>query len=316
MYVRQFGERVRIDASAKVNLSLEVLFKRRDGFHEVETLIAAIGEGDTLELAPRADGQIQLACRWAHGLAADKGLDLGDLPIGDENIALRAVALLRARAGIDVGADITLIKRIPSAAGLGGASADAAAALVAANRAWKLGWPCDQLAEVAAEIGSDVPFFLRSKRGGAAICRGRGERIEAVPACRLHLVVARPPVGLRTAAVYGACRPADAPAGCGPLAAALATGKVAAAARMLDNRLEAAAEKLTPWIARLRCEFARQGVLGHRMSGSGSSYFGIAWHARHARRIAARMAARRLGWVRATASRPSVSRSPMEVTNS
>jgi 4-diphosphocytidyl-2-C-methyl-D-erythritol kinase len=301
MYVRQFGERVRIDAPAKVNLSLEVLARRSDGFHEIETLIVAIGVWDTLHFASRADGEIHLACRWARGLAADPSLDAGELPGGPENIVMRAVLLLRARAGLVAGADIDLVKRTPSAAGLGGASADAAAALLAANRAWKLDWSRQRLAEVAAEIGSDVPFFLTM---GAAMCRGRGERIEPVPACRLHLVVVRPPVGLSTPTVYRACQPAVSPRNYQPLEAALAGGKVAATARMLNNRLQEAAEKLTPWIARLRSAFSRQGVLGHQMSGSGSSYFGVCWHARHARRIASRMRARRIGWVRATTSAP------------
>ncbi len=306
MYVRQSGERVRIDSPAKVNLSLEVLGKRSDGFHEIETLIVAIGFLDTLEFTSRTDGEIRLACRWAGGLAANKSLDLGDLPDGPANIVVRAVSLLRDRAGVAGGAELVLVKRTPSAAGLGGASANAAAALVAANLAWKLDWPRKRLAVVAAEIGSDVPFFLGTliDGRGAAICRGRGERIEPAVACRLHLVVVRPPVGLSTPAVYRACQPARAPRSCEALQAALAQGKVAAVARMLNNRLEEAAEQLTPWIARLRGEFSRQGVLGHQMSGSGSSCFGLGWHARHVRRIAARLRARRIGWVQPTTSRP------------
>jgi 4-diphosphocytidyl-2-C-methyl-D-erythritol kinase len=296
MYVRQFGERVLIDAPAKVNLSLEVLSKRTDGFHEIETLIVAVRVCDTLEFMPTAPGELRLECRWASGMATDKSTASGDLPQGSENIVWQAVSLLRERAGITRGATILLIKRIPSAAGLGGASADAAAALVAANLAWKLAWPHKRLASLAAEIGSDVPFFLGS---GAAICRGRGEQIELITVCRLHLVLVRPPVGLSTPAVYKACQPASSPQSCRPLKEALARGKVAAASRMLNNRLEEAAEKLTPCIAQLRGEFSRLGVLGHQMSGSGSSYFGICWHARHARRIAARLRARQPGWVRA-----------------
>jgi 4-diphosphocytidyl-2-C-methyl-D-erythritol kinase len=301
MYVRKVGQRVLIDAPAKVNLSLEVLGKRQDGYHEIETLMAAVSVCDTLELAPTADGEIHFACRWSHGMAAHDPQQLGDLPAGPENIVCKAVTLLRARAKVAAGAEIRLIKRIPSAAGLGGASADAAAALVAANLAWNLNWPRARLADVAAQIGSDVPFFLGGDRPrqAAAICRGRGEQIEPIQACRLHLVMVRPPVGLSTPAVYKACRPAAHPRDIGSLQSALTRGAVATAARMLDNRLEEAAETLTPWIARLRTEFARQGVLGHQMSGSGSSYFGICRHARHARRVAARLRSRRVGWVRA-----------------
>jgi 4-diphosphocytidyl-2-C-methyl-D-erythritol kinase len=296
MYVRKFGECVLIDAPAKVNLSLEVLSKRRDGFHEIETLIVAVRVCDTLEFRPTAGGEILLESWWASGIVAGKSTILGDLPQGADNIVWRAVSLLRERAGITSGAEMRLIKRIPSAAGLGGASADAAVAIVAANLAWKLAWPQERLTKFAGEIGSDVPFFLGT---GAAICRGRGEQIESIPTCRLHLVLVRPPVGLSTPAVYKACQPATLPQSCTPLKEALACGKVAAASGMLNNRLEEAAQKLTPWIARLRGEFSRLDVLGHQMSGSGSGYFGICRHARQARRVAARLRARKLGWVRA-----------------
>lgn len=299
MYVRTIGTTTLIHTPAKVNLSLEVLGKRSDGFHEIETLMVPVELCDTLEFTPTADGTLQLACRWAGGLAAaqhQSAAELGDLPDGPENIVWRAVARLRESAGRLQGAVIRLTKRIPAAAGLGGASSDAAAALVAANRAWQLGWPRERLAQIAAEIGSDVPFFLA---GGAAICRGRGERIEPVAACRLRLVIVRPPVGLSTPQVYAGCRPAKEPVSSGPMQEALAAGKVAAAARMLNNRLQEPAERLTPWIARLRGEFARQGVLGHHMSGSGSSYFGICSHARQARRVTARLRSRRVGLVAA-----------------
>jgi 4-diphosphocytidyl-2-C-methyl-D-erythritol kinase len=192
-----------------------------------------------------------------------------------------------------------LTKRIPSASGLGGASSDAAAALVAANLGWRLAWPRERLAEVAAEIGSDVPFFLTR---GAAICRGRGERIEPIEPGRLYVVVVRPPVGLSTPRVYLACQPTASPVGCERVAAALRRGQVAAVARMLNNRLEESAATLTTWIGRLRQEFSRLDVLGHQMSGSGSSYFGICRHARHARRVAARLRSRGVGMVFAAAT--------------
>jgi 4-diphosphocytidyl-2-C-methyl-D-erythritol kinase len=292
MYVRKLGKSALVLAPAKVNLSLEVLFKRADGFHEIETIMAPVGVFDTLEFAPAEHGEIRLTCRWSVGLANEAA---GDLPGGEKNIVWRVVSLFRERAGVAAGADIHLIKRIPSAAGLGGASSDAAAALVAANLAWQIHWPRERLAALAAEIGSDVPFFLQN---GASICRGRGERMERLSACRLQVVVVRPPEGLSTPLVYQACRPAVAPMSSKPLESALTQGKVAAATRLLNNRLEEAAQSLSPWIVRLRTEFSRQGLLGHQMSGSGSSHFGVCWHARQARRVASRLRARSLGWVR------------------
>jgi 4-diphosphocytidyl-2-C-methyl-D-erythritol kinase len=189
---------------------------------------------------------------------------------------------------------IGLVKRVPAAAGLGGASSDAAATLVAANEAWRLGWSRERLAEVAGQLGSDVPFFLSE---GAALCRGRGERMEALTAGRLSVVIVRPPVGLSTPRVYSVCRPSATASGAAALQASLARGDAAGVARYLKNDLMAPASSLTPWIGILRDEFDKQDVLGHQMSGSGSSYFGICRSNRQARRIAARLRARGMGMV-------------------
>jgi 4-diphosphocytidyl-2-C-methyl-D-erythritol kinase len=186
-----------------------------------------------------------------------------------------------------------LVKRIPSAAGLGGGSSDAAAALEAANLAWNLGWPDPQLAEIGAELGSDVPLFFA---GGPAVCRGRGEKVAAAAGLgRLDFVVVRPPAGLSTAAVYGVCRRADRPQPLAPLVAAFARGDLAAAGRLLFNRLEEAARALSPWVRRLLAELATVDCLGYGMTGSGTCCFGLCRHARHARRTARRLQARGLG---------------------
>jgi 4-diphosphocytidyl-2-C-methyl-D-erythritol kinase len=303
MYVRRSGSVVEVWAPAKLNLFLEVLAKRSDGFHEIVTLMTAVNIFDTLWFVPEERGPLRLACGWAAPLRSEqKGRTaghrqsvLGDLPEGTGNIVLRAVRLLRERAGISAGAQVRLVKRIPSAAGLGGASSDAAAALVAANIAWRLAWPRERIAQVAAELGSDVPFFLRPT---AAVCRGRGEQVEpAKGLCKLHFVVVRPPGGLSTPEVYRHCRPADREIPIGPLLAALRRGDVSRAGLMLVNRLQETAESLSPWVGRLRQEFAHTDCVAHQMSGSGTSYFAICRHARHARRVAARLQARQLGCV-------------------
>ena len=152
----------------------------------------------------------------------------------------------------------------------------------------------DELASLAAELGSDIPFFLY---GGPAVCRGRGEIIEPVVGLgALHFVVAKPPAGLSTADVYRACRPSSGPRRVAGLLDALRQGLLAGAAGHLHNALQAAAETLSPWIARLSREFGQLDFLGHRMSGSGTSYFGLCRHARHARRLAAYL---RCSWRRA-----------------
>ena len=289
-------------APAKLNLFLEVLGKRDDGFHEIETLMVAVTIFDTIYLLATREDRIQLTCETApgiqacvpaHGAAASW---MGDVPTGSSNLVVRAVERLRDEAGIRAGAAIRLIKRIPSAAGLGGASSDAAAALAAANAAWQLGWPRERLQALAAGLGSDVPFFFGS---GAAICRGRGERMELLPhPARLHVVVVRPPAGLSTTEVYRHCSPADRPIPLAPLAAAWCGGGTRIG-RHLHNRLEPAAAKLTPWIDRLRSVFDRLDCLGQQMSGSGTSYYGICRNAGHARRVAARLRGQGLGYVAA-----------------
>jgi 4-diphosphocytidyl-2-C-methyl-D-erythritol kinase len=203
---------------------------------------------------------------------------------------------------VALGANLRLLKRIPAAAGLGGGSSDAAAALVAVNEAWQLGRSREELAAWASELGSDVPFFLL---GGPAICRGRGERIEPTPGLgSLHFVVVRPPEGLATAAVYAACRPSEIAESVEPLVCALRQGDLRQAGRQLYNRLECAARELSPWISRLQQEFSRLDCLGHGMSGSGTSYFGLCRHARHAKRLAQCLQARGVGSVFAVRSCP------------
>jgi 4-diphosphocytidyl-2-C-methyl-D-erythritol kinase len=220
---------------------------------------------------------------------------MGDLPEGTDNIVLRAVQSLRDRAGGTWGARLRLLKRIPSAAGLGGASSDAAAALVAANSAWRLGWSSEQLADVAAELGSDVPFFLGPP---AAVCRGRGELVEPVRGLgKLHFVVVRPPGGLSTPEVYRHCRPVPHELPLAGLLEALRRGDLQRAGRMSVNRLQEPAESLSPWVSTLRREFADTACVAHQMSGSGTAYFGICRHARHARQVASRLRARRVGRV-------------------
>jgi len=299
MDVYRSGDWVYAQTPAKLNLFFEVLAKRADGFHEIETLMVPIGLHDSLALCASLPGQdepqpsaVALDARWASpGLEAA----FGPLPAPADNLVTRALKLLQKRSGVRRGAQVRLIKRIPSAAGLGGGSSDAAAALRLANVAWQVNWSDDRLNEVAVELGSDVPFFLQP---GAAVCRGRGELIEPLGALpTMHYVVVRPQEGLSTPAVFKAGRPADKPRSLQWTLAALRSGDVGGLARGLFNRLEPAAASLTGWINRLREEFQRAGAIAAQMSGSGSSYFGLCHHAGHARAIAARLRCRRLGHV-------------------
>ncbi len=308
MRIRRSHQRIEILAPAKVNLFFEVLGKRDDGFHEIETLMVPIRLFDTLVLQNEPSGKMNLDARWAHGwtgaataagqfeLAQDPTSrsevesSFETIPQGESNLAVRAIRLLAKHAGIDRGAKLTLIKRIPTAAGLGGGSSDAAAALAAANLLWDLNWPTEQLAALAAELGSDVPFFVI---GGAAICRGRGEKIEPIATVGLlHIVLVKPPLGLSTPAVYRACRPPARPCQIDPVVSALRRGELAALGPRTMNRLTDPARHLSSTVEEVLSLLADQSCPVVGMSGSGTSCFALCRSARHARKVAARVQAR------------------------
>jgi 4-diphosphocytidyl-2-C-methyl-D-erythritol kinase len=300
MQIHRAAVEIVIQTPAKLNLFFEVLAKRSDGYHEIESLFCPINLFDTVSFRPEPNGRIDFHCVISRGFGEKQRANLGEIPEGSDNLAVRAVELLRHRAGIRAGAFLRLVKRIPAASGLGGGSSDAAATLAAANIGWKLDWPPGELARLAAELGSDVPFFLA---GGPAICRGRGERLERLQSLgELHFVVVRPPEGLSTPAVYGHCLPAERAKSVAPLVAACERGDIGNIGRLLFNRLESAASRLSSWIARVERLFKQSDCLGHGMSGSGSAYFGLCRHAIHARRLARLLESRGVGCVFAVQS--------------
>jgi 4-diphosphocytidyl-2-C-methyl-D-erythritol kinase len=295
-------------APAKLNLFLEITGQRGDGYHELETLMVPIRLADGLwfqATTPTDDdgpGSIELEVRTRFAIRPPP--QEGSVPIGSNNLIVRALELLQSRSGCRFGARVGLFKQIPMAAGLGGGSSDAAAALRLANIGWKLHWSTDRLAELAAEIGSDVPFFVY---GGAAICRGRGERVERLPAMpTLHFVIAKPPCGLSAADVYRSYdrlgeseRFTDEGLPVSTQFMARCWGDLV---HWMRNRLESAAALLSPWVDQSRKAFGELGFITHQLSGSGSAYFGVCRHAQHARRLANILRTRQLGLVYATRS--------------
>jgi 4-diphosphocytidyl-2-C-methyl-D-erythritol kinase len=298
-------------APAKLNLYLDLLGRRADGFHEVETLMVPIRLYDSVSFVPirRVAGEtagIQLDVRVCEPLPTAS--NCADIPTGANNLVVRALELLRQQSGCELGAKVELVKRIPSEAGLGGGSSDAATALKLGNIGWGLNWPVSRIAKVAAEIGSDVPFFLY---GGAAVCRGRGEIIESLPAVApTHFVVVKPPVGLNTGKVYQAMgKFADSPdrgtqsnGGLKEIVPALRSGSAGSFGQWMWNGLQQAASSLSPWVGKLRATFRELDFVGHQLSGSGTAYFGVCRHAQHARRLANILRTRQLGLVYATRS--------------
>lgn len=292
MRVRKTEAGLLVGAPAKLNLFLQVLAKRPDGFHEIETLMCPIDLADTLTFCPRQDATLDFTWEFA-GPPHTPGTEL---PPAADNLVVRALELVRRRHAVTQGAQVHLIKRIPLEAGLAGGSSNAAAALVAANLGWKLGLAREELHALAAELGSDVPFFLHE---GPAICRGRGERIEPLAVRgQMHAVVIKPPEGLSTAAVYRACRPSERPHGAGPLVDALRCGRWDQVAQRMHNDLQAPAAQISPWIERIQEALGHQDVVARQMTGSGSACFAVCRNAEQARAVAGRLRARQWGTVR------------------
>jgi 4-diphosphocytidyl-2-C-methyl-D-erythritol kinase len=273
------ARRLVLIAAAKVNLTLEVLSKRSDGYHEIATVMQTVDltdrltleDADTLELYASTAG----------------------VPTDSTNLALRAALALREAANITRGVRILLDKRIPVAAGLGGGSADAAAALLGLNRLWGLRWPRAKLETIAVTLGMDVPFFLH---GGGVLATGRGEQTEPVDVGGSALVLVNPRFGSSTAEVYGRVTPAMYSDGkrAITLIEALRSRRAARIAASLYNSLEAAVAPIHPEIGRMKAALLAAGALGAVMSGSGPTVFGVARSFEHARQIRARLA--RASW--------------------
>jgi len=288
------GGAVVVRAPAKLNLSLAVLARRADGYHELESLMVPVTLHDTLRVRAAAAPGIRLAVRFGGRLATRAGAVLArDVPTDATNLGVRAAETLAceaglARDGVAPGLEIELVKRIPSGSGLGGGSSDAAAVLLGAARVWGIDVPVARLAAIGATIGSDVPVFFA---GGAAVVRGRGEQVDPVPGIpALHAVIARPDEGLSTAAVYARCTPDASLRGAADrLAGALAAGRLRQAMALMHNSLEPPARGLCPAIDRLLGDFARAGAVRPLLTGSGSAVFAIARTATEARRLAARL---------------------------
>jgi len=255
-------------------LALELLTQRADGYHELATVMQAVElsdrvaleDADALELRTTASG----------------------IPTDASNLALRAALALREAASVEDGVRITLDKRIPIAAGLGGGSTDAAAVLLGLNRLWRLRWPLTRLADVAVTLGMDVPFFLR---GGTAFATGRGEKLDRVRGMALALVLVNPRFASHTAEAYGRVTPEMYGDGTRTrlMVTALGARRADWVAGSLYNGLEAAVAPAHPEIAQMKAALLAAGALGALMSGSGPTVFGVARSLDHARQIRRRV---------------------------
>ena len=249
---------IAVESPAKVNLILKVLRRREDGYHEIASLMQKVSLADEMEFAPRKDG-ISLACPGS------------DLPTGGENLVVRAARALFEEAGFTGGAEITLRKRIPTAAGLGGGSSNAATTLVALNEMFRFGFDRNRLIRIGARLGADVPFFIF---GSSAWAFGIGEILEpaAVPP-GMWLVLVNPGFEVSTKWVYQSL---NLPLTKTPIQYSIPTfSGVRELAAILSNDLEAVTVERHPLLDELKGFLLGQGALGSRMSGSGPTVFGL-----------------------------------------
>ncbi|MBA4371856.1 MAG: 4-(cytidine 5'-diphospho)-2-C-methyl-D-erythritol kinase [Thermodesulfovibrio sp.] len=249
-----------VKAPAKINWFLQVAGRRDDGYHDIISIMQSISLHDTLVFEEH--GTLELASAM-------------DLP-ARENLVYRAAELLQEAAGCSHGALITLQKSIPSAAGLGGGSSDAAAALIGLNRLWKLGLHDQELRTLGSKLGSDIPFFIGPP---CALVAGRGEKVTPLPAgsVRSHaLLLLKPDIGIATAWAYGNYRmltkkTVDIKLFC----QALGRSDFSTLKRLAFNDLEDAVISRYQVIAALKARLLEQGAEFSLMSGSGSTVFGV-----------------------------------------
>jgi 4-diphosphocytidyl-2-C-methyl-D-erythritol kinase len=248
-------------AYAKINITLDVLGRRADGYHELASVMQTISLADTLLFRAQPDGVTEFFC---------------DVPAlnGTENLVYRAVQALREAAGCERGVRIELQKLTPTQGGLGGGSSDAACVLRVLNAWWSLGLNQERLVELAATLGSDVPFFVL---GGTALVEGRGERVAPLPDLPGFWIVSlKPPVAVSTPAAFRALTPNDYTTGQATrrLASVLGEGGLLS----LDGLVNALEERVCqeyPAVAESRAAFAEAGAPFVRMSGSGPTLFAL-----------------------------------------
>ncbi|MBP1996182.1 4-(cytidine 5'-diphospho)-2-C-methyl-D-erythritol kinase [Paenibacillus eucommiae] len=250
-------------APAKINLSLDVLYKREDGYHEVEMVMTMVDLADRIEMQELPRDTIIISSQ------------AGYIPLDEKNLAFQAARLIKDRYEVKQGVYIHLNKKIPVAAGLAGGSSDAAAALRGLNRLWKLGIPEKELQTLGAELGSDVPFCIS---GGTAVARGRGEKLEPIaspPQC--WVILAKPPINVSTAEIYGKFnakkikRQPSTP----NILAAIQNRSFDKLCEGLGNVLEDVTLHSYPEVRHLKECMQRLGADGVLMSGSGPTVFGL-----------------------------------------
>ena len=250
-------------AYAKINLGLDVLRRREDGYHEVKMIMQTVDIYDVLTFVKAPADVFRLS------------VDSAQIPDDDNNLVLKAARLLFATAGIDAGVEVTLQKNIPVAAGMAGGSTDAAATLIGLNALYDLRFTTEQLQKIGVKLGADIPYCIM---GGTALSQGIGEILRPLPAPpRAHLVIAKPDLMISTKYVYENLHANSLKVhpNIDGMIEALSNQDLTKMCSLMGNVLETVTEKENPIITQIKDLMKEQGATGALMSGSGPTVFSI-----------------------------------------
>ncbi|TWU35831.1 4-diphosphocytidyl-2-C-methyl-D-erythritol kinase [Novipirellula aureliae] len=323
-----FSTIVRTRPPAKLNLFLELLGKRDDGFHDIDTVMVPIDWCDHLSLERTQSDSIELSVRWMPSqeiIACQMGVTPESeqtewlaIPADDRNLVFRALEGFRNRFDLPTGFRCELLKSIPAGAGMGGASSDAAAALRCAAILNGISPNHSGILELAAGLGSDVPFFLgpNGEKSRAARATGRGEHLSQIASSsQFDIVVVFPAVSLSTARVYSVASIPDATIDSAAMIVALEAGLVNDIAFGGLNRLQEPASKTAPEIDEILKSMWRSNLLGCQLTGSGSACFGFARSTVDAKRVANQLRSQYYPGLRVSHCRQSMVPSQIEMSS-
>ena len=251
---------MKIKSNAKINLTLDIIGKRADGYHLLRSVMQPIPLYDTIMIRQEKE-DISINCNLPY------------IPTDQRNLIYKAAQLFFQKTGVQSGIHVAIEKQIPVGAGLGGGSSNAAAILIALNAFYQTGISNEQLSEWSLSLGADVPFFIANQ---TQLAEGIGEKLTllpSMPACELFLIM--PPFSINTKWAFEQLTTLDAPCKTDDMIAALQKGSIIDVAAQLGNQLEEVITKRYPQIKQFKQALLKNGALGASMTGSGSAVFGI-----------------------------------------
>lgn len=256
-------ESIRLKARAKINLGLDVIGRRENGYHDVRMVMQTVGLYDRIIMTRIPEEEIRIKT------------NIGFLPVNENNLVYKAIMLMKNKYKLDGGIEVDLNKFIPVAAGMAGGSSDAACALFGKNRLFELNVPMRELMKLGVEIGADVPYCLMR---GTALAEGIGEKLTRLPDMPFcHILIAKPPVNVSTKLVYEKLDNTDVKLhpDIDGIIEAIKLKDVALVASRMGNVLESVTVPLYPVIDSIKKDMIEHGAINAMMSGSGPTVFGI-----------------------------------------